>query len=111
MSDCIFCKIANHEMPKEFMYEDDQVMVFPDINPARQTHVLVVPKKHIVDFAELTEFQLMKHIFSKAQDIIKEQGLSTKGFKVFMNGGGAQVIDHLHVHITGPWKKNEILNI
>lgn len=111
MKDCVFCRIASHEIPKEFLYEDDIVMVFPDINPAKQIHVLVVPKEHIVDFTNLTEFQLMKHIFSKVQEVIKEQGLSTKGFKVFMNGGGAQIVDHLHIHITGPWKKNEILNI
>lgn len=111
MKDCIFCKIAKHEIKKEFLFEDDKIMVFPDINPARQIHILVVPKKHMKDFMELTNFALMKHVVSVVQKVIKDQGLTEKGFKVFMNGGGAQVVDHLHIHVTGPWKKNEILNI
>lgn len=111
MKDCIFCKIASHEVPKEFLFEDEDVMIFPDLNPARQVHFLAVPKKHMTDFSELTDFSLMKKIFSKVQDIIKDEGLDTKGFKVFMNGGGAQVVDHLHIHITGPWGKNERMEV
>ena len=111
MKDCIFCKIAKHEVPKEFIYEDRDVMVFPDINPKRAIHILIVPKKHLVDFMELTDSKLMVKIFNKYQDIVKEQGLEDKGFKLFLNGGGAQIIDHLHIHLTGPWKKDEMFNI
>lgn len=107
MMDCIFCKIAEHVVPKEFLYEDKDLMVFPDINPARAVHILIVPKKHLTDFMELTDSRLMVKIFNKFQDIIKDQGLDNKGFKLFLNGGGAQIIDHLHIHLTGPWGKDE----
>lgn len=107
MVDCIFCKIARHEIAKEFIYEDRDIMVFPDINPARSIHILLVPKKHMTDFMELKDSKLMTKIFRKFQNIVKEQGLEDRGFKLFLNGGGAQIIDHLHIHLTGPWKKDE----
>ncbi len=107
MKNCVFCKIASHELPKEFEYEDDDVMVFPDLNPARAVHFLIVPKKHLKDFSELTDSKLMIKVFNKLQDIVKVKGLDKNGFKVFLNGGGAQIIDHLHIQLTGPWKKDE----
>ncbi len=102
MSDCIFCKIANHEMPKEFTYEDSEVMVFPDINPVKPLHFLVVPKKHVSDLLELTDDGLRNKILDTVGKIAKDQGLDGKGFRVVVNGGGAQVIDHLHFHLMGP---------
>ena len=84
-------------------------MVFPDINPSRQIHILIVPKKHMTDFMELTDTKLLSKVFNKVQEIIKKQGLTDKGFKIFFNGGGAQIIDHMHIHITGPWGKNETI--
>jgi len=107
MTDCVFCKIAKHEIPKEFEYEDKDVMVFPDLNPAREVHFLIVPKKHFKDFMFLKDPKLMAKIFNKIQDITKEKGLDKNGFKLFLNGGGAQIIDHLHIHLTGPWGKDE----
>ncbi len=50
MKDCIFCKIARHEIPKDFAYEDTEVMAFADIDPIKEIHILIVPKKHIKDF-------------------------------------------------------------
>ena len=107
MKNCVFCKIAKHEIPKEFKYEDKDVMVFPDLNPSREVHFLIVPKKHLRDFMFLTDPKLMVKIFNQIQNIIKQQGLDKKGFKLLLNGGGAQIIDHLHMHLTGPWGKNE----
>ena len=107
MKSCVFCKIRDGKIKKEFEYEDKDVMIFPDINPAREMHYLIIPKKHLTDFMELTDSKLMVKIFSKLQKIIKEKGLHKKGFKLFLNGGGAQIVDHLHIHLTGPWGKNE----
>lgn len=111
MNDCIFCQIASHEVPKEFLYEDDDLMVFPDLNPKKEVHLLFVPKEHMVDFMELSDDKLMAKIFKKVQEILKDQGLDSHGFKLFLNGGGAQIIDHLHIHITGPWEKEESISI
>lgn len=102
MKDCIFCKIARHEIPKDFEYEDRDLMVFPDINPAKEVHVLIVPKKHTPDFLKLDDSKILKKMFEKAQEMIKKHKISDKGYRVLINGGGAQVIDHLHIHIVGP---------
>ena len=55
MSDCIFCKIINKEIGTEFVYEDEDFVVFSDINPKAKTHLLVVPRKHIISIADMEE--------------------------------------------------------
>lgn len=102
MKDCIFCKIRDHEIPKEFDYEDDDVMVFPDINPLKPIHILVVPKKHMNDYLELDDSDLILKINKILNKTVRDQGLEDKGFRISTNGGGAQAIDHLHFHVLGP---------
>ena len=102
MDDCIFCKIANKEIPKEFTYEDEDVVVFPDLKPSKPIHLLIVPKKHIADFLDVLDPMLMQKMWRVAQLMAKQQGLSTKGFRVLINAGGAQIIQHLHIHLQGP---------
>ncbi|HEV2339803.1 MAG TPA: HIT domain-containing protein [Patescibacteria group bacterium] len=102
---CIFCKIARHEMPKEFTYEDDEVMVFPDTHPIKPVHLLIIPKKHIPDFLDLSDEdnELLIHTRKVAQRMIRENGLVDKGYRLVINGGRAQIVDHLHIHLSGPW--------
>lgn len=107
MKNCIFCKIRDREIPKVFIYEDEDVMVFPDINPVRPIHLLVVAKKHLRDFLEL-EDDLMAKLAKITQKMIKEQKLENRGYRVTINGGGAQLIDHLHFHLSGPIEKKEV---
>lgn len=102
MKDCIFCKIRDREIPKEFEYEDRDVMVFPDINPMKPIHILVVPKKHMKDFLAFDDMKLLGKVKKIIDKVIKDQKLTNKGFRVSTNGGGAQLIDHMHFHITGP---------
>lgn len=82
------------------MYEDDYVVVFPDINPRASYHVLVVPKKHINDFKQAGETVINK-INEVIKTLIDREKLTGKGYRVVVNGGGAQVIDHLHFHLMG----------
>jgi len=102
MTDCIFCKIAKREIPKEFTYEDKDIMVFPDINPIAQTHLLVIPKDHITDFLKLKNDRLFGKLRKIIQEMLKKTKLENKGYRLIINGGGAQLIDHLHIHIIGP---------
>jgi len=111
MMDCVFCKIAGGVIPKEFIYEDKDIMIFPDINPSREIHILIVPKKHFKDFMDLIDSKLMAKIFSTVQTMIKKNKLENTGYKVLINGGGAQIIDHMHIHLTGPWGKNETIKL
>jgi len=104
--DCIFCKIANKEIPTSFVYEDELVVAFNDISPVAPVHVLVIPKKHIASLLELTsdDNQLMLHIMANViPKIANEQGLAENGFRLVVNTkeDGGQTVPHLHFHILG----------
>ena len=105
MKDCIFCKIANRELPAKFVYEDDETMVFPDIHPLKPVHLLIVPKKHVAEFAAVADHQLFAKMGDVIQKMIKEKGLDQSGHRIVINGGGAQDVDHLHIHLMGPIKR------
>ena len=107
MNKCIFCKIAKHEMPKEFTYESENVMAFPDIYPLRPIHLLVLPKKHIEDFVDFEDQKVWEEMQTVIKKLIKENKLDKNGYRLGVNGGGAQIIDHLHIHILGPVKRTE----
>lgn len=81
-------------------------MVFPDINPIKKVHLLIVPKKHIVDFLDVSDNLFFGRILSIAQKLVKEKELENKGYRLLINSGGAQIIDHLHIHLVGPLGKH-----
>ncbi|VAW94974.1 Bis(5'-nucleosyl)-tetraphosphatase (asymmetrical) [hydrothermal vent metagenome] len=104
VEDCLFCKIIEGSIPSETVYEDDQIVVFKDINPKAEVHLLVVPKEH---FDSLNEMQtqhdaVMAHSLRMLPLLAKRQGLDT-GFRTIINTGkgGGQVVFHLHIHLLG----------
>lgn len=107
MQDCIFCKIAKKEVPAKFLYEDEDVMVFPDIHPIKPVHLLIVPKNHVSEFQAVDDPVLFQKIFHVVQQMIKREGLDDKPHRIGINGGGMQDIDHLHVHLMGPMGKTD----
>ena len=108
MEDCIFCKIRDREIAKEFVYEDEDVMVFPDLHPFKPTHLLIVPKEHIEDFAQLNDQSLMIKLKTVLNRMIAEK-MNNKGYRISINGGGAQVIRHVHFHLMGPVSQHEVV--
>ena len=102
MQDCIFCKIVKKEIPKEFKYEDENVVAFDDIHPVAKVHVLFVPKEHIDAFENLTDDGIFVSVKKGVQKIVKQTDLVGKGYKIVVNGGGGQIINHLHFHLIGP---------
>lgn len=99
---CIFCRIRDREITKEFLYEDEDVMAFYDIHPVKPVHVLVIPKKHVEDFLKIEDDTLWNNLKRVSQTMIKKHNLEGKGFRVAINGGGAQDVQHMHIHIMGP---------
>lgn len=99
---CIFCKIVTGEIPKEFAYEDDTVVAFEDINPVKPIHLLVIPKEHIADFFDSKNETIHMSIVKALHHLIEKKGLMGKGYKVEINGGGSQIVPHLHFHLIGP---------
>lgn len=104
MTGCIFCKIAQGDIPAKKVYEDEDIVAFPDIQPQRPVHILVVPKKHIESLAAVRpgDEVLLGRMLAVANRIATEQG-SPDGFRVIINTGpiGGQEVMHLHMHVVG----------
>ncbi|XP_017287255.1 histidine triad nucleotide-binding protein 1 [Kryptolebias marmoratus] len=102
--DTIFGKIVRKEIPVNLLYEDDLCVAFPDIAPQAPTHILVVPKKPIVQLSEAEDGDaaLLGHMLIVAKKCAKDAGLS-KGYRIVINDGpdGGQSVYHIHVHILG----------
>ncbi len=109
MSSCVFCKIRDGKIAKEFTYQDDEIMVFPDIHPIRPIHLLIVPKEHVEDLLNVEDESLMKKIMEVVKKTAIKTNLDKKGYRVLINGGGAQIIKHLHVHLYGPMSASDNL--
>lgn len=103
--DCIFCKIANKEIPSTIVYEDDELLAFNDANPEAPVHILVIPKKHITSLNDAMpeDVQLLGKILLTIQKIAREQGIAEAGYRVVNNCGelGGQTVHHLHFHLLG----------
>ena len=101
MSDCLFCKIANGEIRTNFLYEDDLVVAFPDINPLTPTHVLVVPKKHYENITDNVPAETLAAIAHAVKVVTEQTGIDKTGFRCITNTGddGGQSVHHLHFHV------------
>lgn len=104
MNDCLFCKIVRGEIPARKAFEDDLVIAFHDINPARPMHLLVVPKCHIESLQTVTaeDEPVLGRMLAVANRLATDNG-SPGGFRVIINNGriGGQEVPHLHAHLVG----------
>lgn len=103
--DCIFCKIAQGELPSTTVYRDDRVIAFEDISPSAPVHLLVIPINHITFLSGLDERSeaLIGHMTLVAGDLAQQQGVDESGYRLVINQGpdAGQVFDHLHIHLLG----------
>ncbi len=108
MTDCLFCKIANGDIPSKKVYEDDDYLAFWDIAPKAPVHVLLIPKQHIVNLYDLNDsnIAIVQWMLAKAPEIARDLGLDD-GFRLVANtgAGGGQEVDHIHFHILGDVRK------
>jgi len=109
--DCIFCQIAAGKIPTEFIYQDESIVAFRDINPISPTHIIIIPREHIPSLADLSEEQtpLMGHMVKIANQLAREEGVAEKGYRLSVNSGpeGGQVVPHLHLHLVGGRKLSD----
>jgi histidine triad (HIT) family protein len=105
MTDCLFCKMVNGEIPPDIVYEDDEVLAFNDINPQAPTHVLIIPKKHIATLNEASDedTQVLGRLNIVAAQLAKKLGFAEDGYRVVMNcnADGGQAVYHIHLHLLG----------
>jgi len=105
--DCIFCKIIKKEVSADIVWEDNEIVVFKDINPKAPIHFLVVPKEHIRSIKDLgpEHSDIVSKLIYTAKDVARKEGLA--GYKLIFNVGrqGGQLVDHIHLHLLGGWDK------
>lgn len=104
MTDCLFCKIIDGKIPAKKVYEDDRTFVFEDIRPQAPTHVLIIPKRHIVglDQASEADADIIGYCQLVAAKIARDRKLE-KGYRTVLNVGpdSGQSVFHLHLHLLG----------
>lgn len=105
MSDTIFTKIINKEIPADILYEDDDVLAFKDVSPQAPVHFLVIPKTPIKTINDIDESQatLIGKLVLTAQKVAKQQGIAENGYRLVMNCNedGGQTVYHIHMHVLG----------
>jgi histidine triad (HIT) family protein len=104
MENCLFCKIAAGQIPSKIVYQDDDVVVFEDINPEAPQHVLIIPRRHIASVSDLTpaDGPVLASIFMAAQKVASDLNLE-RGYRLVTNIGpdAGLAVFHLHFHLLG----------
>ncbi len=100
MTDCIFCKIVNKELPANIVYEDKETLAFLDRSPVNKGHTLVIPKKHTLNLLTVEDTELQK-IMLTVKKVALALSQLWEGVNIGMNNNRAagQIVDHLHVHV------------
>ena len=111
MEKCIFCEIANHNLPANIVFEDNDIMAFADINPATKGHILVIPRKHCLNLFDI-EPDLFAKVFQLAKKIagIMPDALGCSGVNLLHSAGESawQEVMHFHLHIIPRYNKQEL---
>jgi histidine triad (HIT) family protein len=101
--DCVFCRIAAGKAPARFVYQDDEVIAFHDIVPVAPTHILIVPRRHILNTAHIDDqaVPLVGRLVQVAAQIARAENVEASGYRLIINTGpdGGQVVMHLHIHL------------
>jgi histidine triad (HIT) family protein len=103
--DCLFCKIVTGDIPATKVHETDHVVAFRDLNPVAPTHVLVIPKRHIVGADHLADGdgEVLAKMFIAAKAVADDEGIAETGYRTVFNVGmhAGQTVPHLHLHVLG----------
>ena len=103
MSNCLFCKILEGEIPADIVFENDDVLAFRDVNPEAPTHILIIPRQHISTVNDLTDNHelIMGKLFSVAKIIAAREGVSDDGYRMVVNCNekAGQTVFHIHMHL------------
>ena len=110
MSNCIFCQIAEGKLQTQFLFQDQEIVAFADINPQAPHHILLIPRKHITTLNDLTsdDINLMGKLYLTAKDLAKKLNIEQSGYRTVINCNqqGGQAVYHLHLHLLGGRQMN-----
>lgn len=102
--DCLFCKIANGEIPSTKVYEDDKVLAFRDINPQAPSHIVIIPKEHYEHILDIPgDSNVMNDVLNAVKKVAEIEGIEESGFRIVNNckSDGQQTVFHVHFHLLG----------
>ena len=111
MSDCIFCKIANGEIPSATLYEDEEFRVILDLGPASKGHALILPKVHAANIYEISDDMAAKAmILAKKMATKMTEALKCDGFNIVQNNGepAGQTVFHFHMHLIPRYEGDQV---
>ena len=111
MENCIFCKIANGEIPAATLYEDENFRVILDLGPASKGHALILPKSHAANIYELSDEMAAKAmILAKKMATVMTAALKCDGFNIVQNNGecAGQTVFHFHMHLISRYKGDQV---
>ncbi|MDQ6829410.1 MAG: histidine triad nucleotide-binding protein [Gemmatimonadota bacterium] len=101
--DCLFCRIANGEIPAKIVAEDSDSIAFRDINPQAPTHVVIIPRAHVASLDAATEAEMIGRLALMAARVARDEGIDKSGYRTVINTGPAagQTVFHIHMHLLG----------
>ena len=103
VSSCLFCRIVSREIPASVVYEDEELVVFNDINPQAPLHVLIIPRRHVATLNELgtDDDGLVGRMVRTAARIAGEKGYAARGYRTVFNcnSEAGQTVFHIHLHL------------
>lgn len=103
--DCLFCKIANGDIPATLVHDGERIVAFRDINPQAPVHILLIPREHVasLDAAGDDHRDLLGELLLTARDLARSEGMAEDGYRTVLNIGadGGQTVHHLHLHLLG----------
>ena len=103
MENCLFCKIIRGEIPSRKVFEDETLVVIEDITPQAPLHLLLIPKKHVVNCLDLSDQDdgTVGHVFHVAGELARQKGVDQTGFRIVQNNGAGagQSVFHIHFHL------------
>jgi histidine triad (HIT) family protein len=105
VSNCLFCSIASGDIPADIVLSDDDVVAFRDLHPQAPTHVLVIPREHHANAADVARANpaLAARLLSASAEVAEREGISAEGYRLVTNTGdrSGQTVHHVHVHVLG----------
>ena len=104
-SNCLFCRIAQKDIPAALIYESDDIVAFKDINPQAPTHILIIPRKHIATMNDILpeDAALLGRMTLVAKEFAAQEGIAQKGYRLVFNCNqdAGQAVFHIHLHLLG----------
>ncbi|MBN1193443.1 MAG: histidine triad nucleotide-binding protein [Coriobacteriia bacterium] len=103
MSDCVFCMVANGEIPATIVFENETVIAFEDIAPQAPAHTLIIPRVHYAHVGDDVPDDVLLALMKAVPEVAAAKGVTESGYRVIMNTGrdGGQTVNHLHLHVIG----------